>query len=109
HRAVAAARSADVDVPSAAAKLTRIESRSAVAGARPARPGLLVHPPVRAELVVLAALVGVAEHLVRLVDFLELRLGGLVARIDVRMVLARQLPVRLLDFLFRRGLRDAER
>ena len=41
-------------------------------------------PPVGAELVVLAALLGIAEHLVGLVDLLELRLGRLVARVDVR-------------------------
>jgi hypothetical protein len=50
---------------------------------------LLVLPPVGAELVVLAALVRVAEHLVGLVDGLEARLG-LVARVDVRVRLPRQ-------------------
>ena len=40
---------------------------------------------------------------------LKLRLGRLVARVDVGMVLARQLPERLLDLLLGRGLRDAER
>ena len=75
----------------------------------PGAARLLVHPPVGPELVVLPALVGIAEHLVGLVDLLELRLGRLVARIDVRVVLARKLPERLLDFLFRRRFRDAER
>ena len=63
---------------------------------------LLVHPPVGAELVVLLALLGVAEHLVGLVDLLELRLGGLVAGVHVGMVLAGELAVRLLDLLLRR-------
>src|SRR6185436_13138229 len=83
HRAVAAAAAAtaEIDVPAARA-LARIEALAR---------GLLVLPPVRAELVVLLALVGVAEDLVGLVDLLELRLGGLVARIDVRVMLAGQL------------------
>ena len=46
---------------------------------------------------VLPPLLRVPEHLVGLVDLLELRLGGLVARVQVRMVLARQLAVGLLD------------
>ncbi len=74
-----------------------------------ARPGLFVRAPVRAELVVLLPLVGIAEHLVRLVDFLELRFGGLVTLIDVRMVLARELAERLLDFFISGRFGDAER
>src|SRR5262249_58609767 len=69
---------------------------------------LLVHPPVRAELVVLLPLLRIAEDFVRLVDLLELRLGGLVPWVHVRMMLARQLPERLLDFLVGGGLRHAE-
>ena len=70
---------------------------------------LLVHAPVGAQLVVLPALLRIAEDLVRLVDLLELRFRRLVARVHVGMVLARQLAVRLLDLLFRRRLGDAER
>ena len=70
---------------------------------------LLVHPPVGAELVVLLSLLAVPEDLVRFVDFLELGLGGLVARVDVGMVLARELPERLLDLFLGGGLGDAER
>jgi hypothetical protein len=40
-------------------------------GLRAAGTGLLVHPPVRAQLVVLASLLGIAEHFVGLVDLLE--------------------------------------
>ena len=78
---------------------------------RPAsrRAGLLVHPPVRSQLVVFLPLVGIAEHFVGLVDLLEFRFGRLVAGIDVGMVLPRQLPERLLDLLLGRGLGDAER
>jgi hypothetical protein len=55
------------------------------------RAGLLVHAPVRAELVVLLPLLGIAEHFVGFVDFLEARFRGLVAWIDVGMELAGQL------------------
>jgi hypothetical protein len=111
HRPVAAARAAHVDRPGA--PLAAAAERAA-AKRRAARPaalllGLLVHPPVRAQLVVLLPLLGIAEHLVRLVDLLELRLGDLVTRVDVRVVLAGELPVRLLQLLVRSGLRDPER
>ena len=46
----------------------------------PSGAGLLVHPPVGAELVVFLALLRIAEDLVGLVDLLEARLGRLVAR-----------------------------
>ena len=99
HRPEAALAAADVHRPRAVAE-----------GARPALLlRLLVLAPVGAQFVVLAALVRVAEHLVGLVDLLEARLGGLVARVDVRVDLARELAVRLLDLLLGRGLRDAER
>src|SRR4029079_2177225 len=108
HRAVAlAARSAaaEVDVPAAgaAAELTGVEAAAL------RRAVLFVGAPVGAELVVLLALRRIAEHFVGLVDLLEARFRGLVAGIHVRMVLPRQLPVRLFDFLVARGLRDAER
>src|SRR6185295_10775357 len=73
HRAEAAAgRAAGVHVPRAALCLV---ARSAGAGT-----GLLVHAPVGAKLVVLPALLGIAEDFVRLVDLLELRFGDLVVR-----------------------------
>src|SRR5262245_64959338 len=65
HRAIAGlAAAAEVRVPRA--RLTRIESL--------ARAGLLIGTPVGAELVVLLALGGIAEHLVRLGQILEARL-----------------------------------
>src|SRR5262249_12488840 len=101
HRAIAALAAAEGHVPAC----TRLPAEPGAAlGA-----GLFVHPPVRTELVVLLALRGVAEHLVRFVDFLEARFGGLVARIDVGVMLARELAEGLLDFLLGRGLRDAKR
>src|SRR5262249_36205442 len=80
HRAVAAAcrLAAVADVPSALLTAETGTGRH-----------VLVRTPVRAELVVLLALVRIAEHFVRFVDFLELPLGGLVARIDVRVIFAR--------------------
>ncbi len=87
--------------------LTGIESRRT--GTAPGALRLLVHLPVRSQLVVFPALVGVADHLVGFVDFLEFRLGGLVAGIHVGMVFARELPEGLLDLFFGGGLGDAQR
>src|SRR5262249_40087618 len=53
----------------------------------------------RAEAVVVRALRLVAEHVVGLLHLLEVRLGLLVARVAVGVVLPRQLAVRLLDLL----------
>ena len=66
-------------------------------------------PVGRAEGVVLLALLGVREHVVGALDLLEALLGLLVARVRVRVVLARELAVGLLDLVLRRALRDAER
>src|SRR5262249_4211346 len=107
HRAVAAfagTAAAEVDVPPATTELARIEPAAAGAGAR-----LLVGAPVRAQLVVLLPLRRITEHLVGLVDLLEAGLGCLVAGIDIRVVLARQLAEGLLDLFLARGLRHAER
>src|SRR5206468_5380405 len=103
HGAESATRPAlaELHVPGAAA------GKSARTARR--RSGLLVHPPVRAELVVLLPLLGIAEHFVCFVNLLGPRLSGLVARIHIRMVLAGELPVCLLDLFFGGGLRDAER
>ena len=65
----------------------------------PRRPRPAVGLPVRPELVVLLPLLLVAEHLVGLADLLEASLGLLVPRVHVRVVLARELPVRGLDLL----------
>ena len=109
HGAVAAG-TAHVDVPGAAARArTRAPERRAAGEALALLLRLVVHLPVRAELVVLAPLLRIAEHFVCLVDLLEPRLGGLVAGVDVRMVLARKLPIRLLQLFVGSRLRDAER
>src|SRR5207237_277900 len=101
-----------VDRPRAAFAAGRAAEPAESRAARPRLPlllRLLVHAPVRPELVVLPALVRIAEHFVRFVDLFELPFGRLVARVHVGMMLARQLPVGLLQFLVGRGLRDAER
>ena len=63
----------------------------------------------RAEAVVRLPLLGVGEDVVRRLHLLEALLGGLVALVRVRVVLARELPVRLLDLVGRGALLDAER
>ena len=61
-----------------------------------------------AELVVPRLLLRVGQHLVGLVDLLELLLGLLVAGVHVRVVLPRQLFICLFDLVLRRALADAE-
>src|SRR5215831_1141257 len=67
----------------------------------------LLARPVATELIVRRTLLGVGERLVGLVDLLESLLGVLFLR-DVRVVLARELPVRLLDVLLGGVAGDAE-
>ena len=61
-----------------------------------------------ADLVVLLALLGVAEHVVRGRDLLEALLGVLVPGVRVGVVLLGELPVRARDVLLGRPLRHAE-
>jgi hypothetical protein len=63
-----------------------------------------------AVLVVRRPLLRIGQHLVGLLGLLELLLGllGVVAVVAVRMVLHRQLAIRLLDVLLGRVLRDPE-
>ena len=65
-------------------------------------------PPVVAVPVVLAAALGVGEHLVGLVDLLELALGRLVAGIQIGMMPAGQTPKGRLDVLVRGVLSYAQ-
>src|SRR4029078_4125360 len=62
-----------------------------------------------AEAVVLLPLLRVGEYVVGALDLLEALLRRGVARVRVRVVLARELAVRLLDLVLARALRDAER
>src|SRR4029434_11231032 len=64
---------------------------------------------VGAQLVVFLSLRGIAEHLVGLVDLLEARLRRLVARVHVRVMLARELPEGLLDLLLGGAFVNAKR
>ena len=61
-----------------------------------------------AALVVLLALVGIADYVVGGLDLLEALLGGVVVRVAVGVVLARELAVGLLDVLLRGLLVYAE-
>ena len=62
---------------------------------------------VKAELVILLTLLGVAEHVVGLGSLLELLFGFLVARVLVRVVLDGKLLVGVLDLVSTRVLADA--
>ena len=62
------------------------------------RARALIGLPVRPQLVVELALLGVAQDVVRLVDLLEARLRAIaIGRVHVRVVLASELAERLLD------------
>ena len=63
---------------------------------------------VRPEAVVRLSLLRVGEDVVGGLHVLEPLLRGRVARVAVRVQLARELAVRLLDLVVRRGLRHAE-
>ena len=65
------------------------------AAAAEAGPHLISVLPVVSEAVVLAALFGVRQDLVRLVDLLEAALGVLVSWVQVGVVLPRHAPKRL--------------
>ena len=76
-------------------------------GSTPPAAGRAGHAGVP-EAIVARALVAVGEHRVGLGRFLEPLLGGLVARVAIRVVLERQLAVGALDVLIAGGARDAE-
>src|SRR5699024_9556829 len=78
------------------AHIEAAEAAEPAAGAAGAEVG--IHPGV-AELVVAGALLLVGEHLIGLVDLLELGLGILVAGVQVGVVLLGLLPVGLLDLI----------
>src|SRR5437868_3844445 len=76
--------------------------------ARCARPR---HPVLRIEaiLIVHLLLLRIAENVVRFLYFLEAVLGRLVARIQVRVMLAREAAISLADIIRARLASDAER
>ena len=61
-----------------------------------------------ANLVVLLALLGIAEHVVRGGDLLEALLGLFVPRVRVGVVLLGELPIRARDVFLGRAFRHAE-
>ena len=63
---------------------------------------------IEAELIVHLALLRVAQDVVGFLDLLEALLGGFVAGIQVGMILARQLAVRLADIVVLGIARDAQ-
>ena len=77
----------------------------------PEASGLLLCPLLRLKLVgmfpvftifiIFLSLFRITQHLIRLVDSLKLILGRSIVRIQVRMVLARQLAERFLDVILR--------
>src|SRR5579884_1378881 len=101
--AAGTARSADVEIEAAEVGVLRLTVRALLLGL--ARRAL----PVRSEDVVLLALLGIAENLVRFLDVLELLFRGfLVVRIRVRVPFPRELAVRALDVFLGGRLRHAE-
>ena len=82
-------------------------------GSKPPPAAAAAGPPAAAEAeqraaVVLLALLGVAEDVVGGLDLLEALLGPRVARVAVRVELARELAVGLLDLVVGRLLLDAQ-
>src|SRR5207253_2981280 len=86
----------------AAERLERVAAGTAAGADSPLDPGV-------AELVVGLALLRVGENVVRLLYFLELLGGrGAVALVHVRVILAGELAVRLLDLVRTRAARNAQ-
>ena len=63
---------------------------------------------IEAVLIVDLALLGVAQDVVGFLNFLEALLGGFVAGIQIGMILARQLAIRLANLVFLGVARHAE-
>src|SRR3989449_320716 len=87
--------------------LTRVHVLEPARARRPCATAPRKLLPFGTDRVVALALLGIGEDLVRLVDLLEALLGARVL-VDVRVVLARELPVGLLDVVGRGVLRNAK-
>ena len=72
------------------------------------RPKVLSCFPVRPELVVALAFVGIRQNLIGFVYLFKFLFGGFISGIDVRVILARQLAVRCFDRALSGGFRNAE-
>ena len=104
-----AAKAAAEEAAEKVAQIAEVEARRAVAPTGAACACTVAGVNAReAKLVVPGLLVGVGQHLVGLVDLLELLLGLLVAGVHVRVVLAGQLFICFFDLVLRRALADAE-
>ena len=88
-----------IEAAEAHARLTGARSGSA---ARTARRNVV---RVETVLIVDLALLGIAQDVIGFLNLLEALLGGLVAGVQIRMILARQLAVRLADLVLF-GARD---
>ena len=106
------AEAAAIGAPPARGLIGKIESVEVHSGARirsawrwPRESALRIETV----LVVHPALLRVAENVVGLLHFLETVFGGLVPRIQIRVVFAREFTVRLADFIRRRFARYAQR
>ena len=64
--------------------------------------------PIRSEFIVAFAFLGVAEHLVSFVDFLEFLLGHFLVLRRIGVVLTREFAERAFDFSLGCGLGDSE-
>ena len=109
---VAPLRSAEAAAEEAAenvAQIAEVEARRAVAPSGAAGTCAIAGIHARkAELVIPGLLIGIGQHLVGLVDLLELLLGLLVAGVHIRMVFPGQLFICFFDFVLRGTLLDAE-
>src|SRR5690606_11567152 len=82
---------------------------AATGSSRASRPGprplLLIKKPGLTHLVILLALLGISQDVVSLTDFLKPGLSLCIPLILIRVILFRQLTIRLLDFILRSGFR----
>src|SRR6266508_248530 len=94
------------DAAEQVAEIADVEPAEVEVDVLPARPGTAAVR--RAEAVVLLALRVVREHVVGGLHLLEALLRRGVAGVSVRVVLARELAIRLLDLVLRGALRNTE-
>jgi len=97
-----------VDPPRLPADAAGSAAEATPIGRSTAKAGPVVRLPVGAELVVLLSFRRVGQDGMRLVDVLEPPLGGHVIGVAIRMELAREAAVGLLDLGLRRRLRHAQ-
>ena len=89
----------EIGVVKVAAAKVRPRAASEIDATRPACVARRNFVVIVAPLVVERTLFGVAENLIGFVDFLEFRLSRRVIRVNIGVILARELAVSLLDVL----------